>query len=671
MKYSLFPLIAYSVLINISSLTGIKAFRAQEEANQKDEPSFTIPEHLEGYNSNRYIIKGNAQDLETLVEKEGGIIHDVIGKGQFSVVEFENHNTAEKFRFSISSHDGIGLVDQDTPVYSFGSQVQEDRNSIRNLRSLQESTPWGINKIFEDENGRPNIPSKGYLPDVTHNICIIDSGYELDHPDLPNDASAADPYQRRSSNDDDYFGTDNCGHGSHIAGTILASDNNIGVIGVFPGAPAFIVKVFHSFSCSWTYRSGLSKAVEQCVKKGAKIISMSLGGPFNSNSEKKMFDQIYEDDGVLLIAASGNNGDSSFNYPASYESVISVAAIDSKHRIASFSQYNSQVDISAPGMNIRSTVRNTYKSYSGTSMATPHVSGVALLLWNKYPKCTNKEIRAAIEAGVDDLGPRGRDDYFGHGLLKYWKAAKYLDGRPCGAGESPTAVSPTPPSPSPPSYKNNFRLKLRTDNYGHETTWFIKNSNKDIVLQGGPYDDNRSYTERGSLPVGSYIFRIKDDDGICCDYGDGMYDMYVNGVKIHSGGSFEKKEIVEFDVKHDKYSMSTKDDDISKMNDDDITPTSPLPSTLPPTSKPSCDKFELNIRTDNYGDEVSWFLKDLDKGPVTSGGEYDSNSEYTVTECLTRGSYKLIIKDKIGDGICCQHGSGSLSQKRQDIQDRS
>merc|ERR1719330_1880363 len=120
---------------------------------------------------------------------------------------------------------------------------------------------------------------------------------------------------------------------------------------------------------------------------------------------------------MLNIAASGNSGPGSINYPAYYPSVVSVGATDDTDKIASFSSTNSEVDISAPGVEVLSTIGpgSNYAYYDGTSMATPHVSGAALVLWNKVPSATNAEVRAALNAGATDLRAPGRDNYYGNG----------------------------------------------------------------------------------------------------------------------------------------------------------------------------------------------------------------------------------------------------------------
>ena len=161
---------------------------------------------------------------------------------------------------------------------------------------------------------------------------------------------------------------------------------------------------------------------------------MSLGGSGQSAAERQAFANSYAQ-GMLHIAAAGNGGNSSMSYPASYDAVVSVAAVDSRENKASFSQYNSQVEIAAPGVAVNSTWNNNgYKSISGTSMATPHVSGVAALVWSHFPNCTNQQIRDALNATAKDKGAAGRDTSYGYGIVQAKAAYDYLAGGQCGAG---------------------------------------------------------------------------------------------------------------------------------------------------------------------------------------------------------------------------------------------
>eukprot|EP00590_Aulacoseira_subarctica_P007391 CAMPEP_0172434380 /NCGR_PEP_ID=MMETSP1064-20121228/70601_1 /TAXON_ID=202472 /ORGANISM="Aulacoseira subarctica , Strain CCAP 1002/5" /LENGTH=443 /DNA_ID=CAMNT_0013182595 /DNA_START=336 /DNA_END=1667 /DNA_ORIENTATION=- len=387
----------------------------------------------------RYFVKtkGKKGKVKGDAEGVGGhMLHDFDSVG-LAVVSFDDEDTAKKFKKLGHAE----VMEEDAPRYltrSYESLVDESLRSNANeskqealynhLRHLQSQVaPDGLKQIFGG-----NVPASSYYPsnkNIINNICIIDSGFAgQNHPDLQGVyASAADPMQSNN-----YW--DGCEHGTHVAGTIVAENNNVGVLGVFPGASILVVKVFNwnGSKCAWTYSSSLVAAANYCASRGAKIITMSLGGNVTVASESIAFASL-RSKGILIIAAAGNNGDTEYNYPASYSSVISVGAVDSKNQKASFSQWNSMVDIAAPGVNILSTVPyGRYAYMSGTSMATPHVSGATFLLWNKYPRCTADQVQAAILSTALDLGPQGKDNYFGVGLVQYWAAASYLMAAKCG-----------------------------------------------------------------------------------------------------------------------------------------------------------------------------------------------------------------------------------------------
>ena len=200
---------------------------------------------------------------------------------------------------------------------------------------------------------------------------------------------------------------------------------------------------------------GLIAAVEECVDSGSNIVSMSLGGGSFSQTAADAYERIFKEDDVLLVAAAGNGGDTSYLYPASYDFVMSVAATDSNNNVAGFSQKNDQVDIAAPGVSVLSTLpthvsSSGYSSWSGTSMATPHVSGVAALVWSLDTTKSAAEIRGILEASAEDLGSQGRDNSYGHGLVRADRARDMLEGFTL----SPT----TSPTPAPACVTTTQRL---------------------------------------------------------------------------------------------------------------------------------------------------------------------------------------------------------------------
>jgi serine protease len=229
---------------------------------------------------------------------------------------------------ALANHPAVEYIEPDAPRYP-----------------LAQTTPYGIPMVQADQVSDAQA--------FNRTVCIIDSGYALGHQDLP-------PATGTNNSGSGSWFIDNCAHGTHVAGTIAALNNGVGVVGALPNGNVnlHIIKVFGNdttSSCSWTYSSNLIAAANACQSAGANVISMSLGGSFSSTTERNAF-QGYYDNGILSVAAAGNSGNTQFSYPASYASVISVAAVDSAKVAASFSQRNSQVELAAPGVAVRSTV---------------------------------------------------------------------------------------------------------------------------------------------------------------------------------------------------------------------------------------------------------------------------------------------------------------------------
>ncbi|MGJ9419692.1 S8 family serine peptidase [Massilia sp. CMS3.1] len=182
-------------------------------------------------------------------------------------------------------------------------------------------------------------------------ICIIDSGYDKNHEDLSSNQVTGE-YDSGTG----WWYTDENHHGTHVAGTIAAINNSgTGVVGVNSNKQIklHIVKVFGAEA--WAYSSSLATAANKCKAAGANIISMSLGGPTQNTTEKNAFASLASA-GILSIAAAGNDGNTRLSYPAGYTSVVSVGAVDENKAWATFSQYNSKVELAGPGVGVLSTV---------------------------------------------------------------------------------------------------------------------------------------------------------------------------------------------------------------------------------------------------------------------------------------------------------------------------
>jgi subtilisin family serine protease len=174
--------------------------------------------------------------------------------------------------------------------------------------------------------------------------------------------------------------------------------------------------------------SGSTADVANCITwlrdRGARVISMSLGGGDSTTLRNAVQYAWSGGNGALLVAAAGNDGNSTVNYPAGYAEVVSVAATDNRDQRASFSNANADVEVAAPGVNVLSSVHSSDTAYgtkSGTSMATPHAAGVAAVIARSGASAA--AVRAKLQSSVDDLGAVGRDPVFGFGRVNLVKAA--------------------------------------------------------------------------------------------------------------------------------------------------------------------------------------------------------------------------------------------------------
>ena len=296
-----------------------------------------------------------------------------------------------------------------------------DAQSVRGLAGQR--TPYGIAKVQANQ----------IAPDNANKIrvCVVDTGYDNGHEDLPSDSTTV-------TGEGTTWDNPLCSHGSHVAGTIAALNNDVGVVGVVPEADMHIVNVFAASGCSWSYGSDIVDAIDQCKNAGAKIMTMSLGSSRRIRTEERAFKRAFNNDDLLFVAAAGNDGNTAHSFPASYNEVVSVAATDANDNVAWFSQKTNQVELAAPGVAVESTIIADYAFYDGTSMATPHVSAAAALVWSYHPTCTASEIRNALTSSALDLGPTGRDNASGHGLVQALDAKTHLDDNPCGGGGDDT-----------------------------------------------------------------------------------------------------------------------------------------------------------------------------------------------------------------------------------------
>lgn len=297
---------------------------------------------------------------------------------------------------------------------------------------------WALEKIdapeaWNIETGRSDIV-----------IAVIDTGVDYNHPDLKENIWANDDEIPSNGVDDDNNGfvddirgwdfvnndndpIDDNGHGTHCAGIIGAIGNNsIGVAGVCWNCSILPIKALNSRGKGCILC--LANNIVYATDNGADVISMSIGG----SSKSKLFEEALDyahSKGVTVVAAAGNDNtylDFIPMYPAAYSNVIAVAATDENDEKAKFSNYGSLIDVAAPGVGILSTMptyhvtlndkgySHNYDTLSGTSMACPHVAGLAGLIISKKPDCNPDEIRTILHSGIDNVFS---DRYIGVGRI--------------------------------------------------------------------------------------------------------------------------------------------------------------------------------------------------------------------------------------------------------------
>ena len=245
-------------------------------------------------------------------------------------------------------------------------------------------------------------------------VAVIDQGIDRNHPDLKGvllpSYNAVNPMNQ---------GTPDF-HGTHVAGIVAANkDNGIGGYGVSPNAKILPIDVFDRNWGASDY--SIAQGILYAVDHGAKVINMSLSGympsPLIEEAIKKALAK-----NVTIVAAAGNTGDMSPQYPAAIEGVISVGSINKEKKLSSYSTYGTSIDVVAPGEDIYSTIyepekKSSFRKLSGTSMASPMVVGVAALLLSKYPKLTPYQVEYILEHTAQDLGDSGFDIKYGNGLI--------------------------------------------------------------------------------------------------------------------------------------------------------------------------------------------------------------------------------------------------------------
>lgn len=270
--------------------------------------------------------------------------------------------------------------------------------------SVEQRVPWGVKYQTQIENKQVIRKIK---------VAILDSGIDKFHKDL--EGKIVKEYNTITHDQD---ASDEFSHGTAVAGVIASNDNDIGLIGIALSAELYSVKVLDKDGKGEI--DDFIEGIKWCIKNQVDIINISIGIKKGNDELKRVVTDAY-DRGIILVAAAGNNYRNEVDYPAAYEEVFSVTAIDHLEHAYNLAS-TGKIDFSAPGVEILSLAPNNgYGIYEGTSMAAPHVTGSVanLLASSSYPSnsSTVKAIKNRLKDMSKDLGSKGFDKVYGYGSL--------------------------------------------------------------------------------------------------------------------------------------------------------------------------------------------------------------------------------------------------------------
>ena len=381
-------------------------------------------------------------------------------------------------------------------------------------------------------------------------VAVVDTGILSRHPDLRgqwvdgydfirNPGNAADGDGIDPNPEDPGAGQDpasNSFHGTHVSGTVAAAgDNRTGVAGVAYGARIMPLRALgtdggtsYDVDQAIRFAAGLNNDSGTLPARQADIINLSLGGAPFSQASQELLRQV-RSAGVMVVAAAGNEGSALPSYPASYEGVIAVAAVDAQRRRTRYSNTGPGIDLAAPGgdngvdlngdgypdgvlsTDGLGTGEYGYTFASGTSMAAPHVAGVLALMKSVNPQLTPQDVDGLLVRGElsDDLGAPGRDDAYGHGLINAQRAVRAA----LAAGGTPVADNPLLSASAATlnfsASTTSLELELRNSGSGVLELLAIETSEPWLTISPTGADDEglglyRVSVQRGGLADGVY-----------------------------------------------------------------------------------------------------------------------------------------------------------------------
>lgn len=418
-------------LLITAIIPGIIATAEPESANETSQQQAVI-----------VIFENDASVNESVITTVGGT---VTGGETVDVIPVLFARVDKNAIQQLQTHPDVRRIERDKAV-KVPPNKKDQRRTITTSDPVRrtdasEVVPWGISRTGASTATR-NI-NDTTESDVT--VAVLDTGIDYDHEDLNESVVwGVDVVGELDFGIEE--ATDVNGHGTHVAGTIAARENGIGVVGTSPNVQLYSIQVL---SENGGTVSTLVEGIDQALKgpdgrmgtdDDADVISVSLGGQSRTVAEREAIERA-TNESVPVIVSAGNNGDGNpetdnVSYPARYEDTISVAAVNRNNKIPEFSSEGPSVDIAAPGVDTLSTYPNdNYVEFSGTSMAVGHVSGTVAMMIARdridgTRDLTVEDIGAQLAATSKDIGPSGRDNFSGAGLVSSDRAVEIVGVQP-------------------------------------------------------------------------------------------------------------------------------------------------------------------------------------------------------------------------------------------------
>lgn len=363
-----------------------------------------------------------AQSSESVSIKTRKIVtfHSTVSSERIEAIVSSQANTHAVQSLSEGSQSAVAVEGSRETLDRLAKQpevarIDDDIEVEALARVTPEFIPWNISRIGADKVW-PTTVGAGIK------VAVVDTGIDLDHPDLAPNIAGGKSFVRSSSSPDD-----DSGHGSNVAGVIAAAQNGVGVAGGAPRAQLYAVKVLDRRGVG--YISDIIAGIDWAVEQRVDVINLSLGASINYPPLHDAIRRAH-DAGIVIVAAAGNTG-KSILYPAAYPEVIAVGMTDDENEVERKSSRGPELDLVAPGDRIESDYKKgKYKTMSGTSMAAPHVSAAAALLrsqpqhcdGDRNGSCSGEEVKSRLGATATDLLASGWDSASGAGLLNIFRA---------------------------------------------------------------------------------------------------------------------------------------------------------------------------------------------------------------------------------------------------------